>query len=269
MISLRWGVYDQADVISFKIYRSMIGFSLPKSGPIGKTIQLKINNQTLQTFTLGMDNLAMVNQTIKGGRAFLSHDGLTVLVRSDLRENPGFIQIVGGTALADLGQQPRIIGQQSEDSLIGTIVSINSPQYEYCDPDGVCQDYYRISTTSSSGDESRKSSYKQPVSLSGPICVIEGVLTNIQGARVTDVDISIKVELPPEKMGETVMTNEPVVVQSGTDGRFSIPVLQGAVVRIEIPSIGMSQSIKVPELPYANLNDIMVDTSSKFRDDIR
>jgi hypothetical protein len=267
VITLRWAQYPEAQVASYRVYRSIIGFVAPFIDLNGKTLQLKINGGVTQTFNFtSASAVDTINATIVGGRAYLAFSGVQFLLRSDNRET-GSVQIVGGTALTDLGLTARTITAQSEDLMLATVAPAIDPNdlVEFQDQDGVIQDWYALTTIDTFSNESLKTAYRQPISSTGPLCVIEGIVMNLQGARVVDAEVIATVQAPPEGSGSmSNITPEPISVLSGPDGRFSLPVLQKAIIRLEIPSMSLCRMIRVPESAYAFINDIAVDLDYRY-----
>ena len=273
MTTLRWAPFPGADVVSYKVYRSMIGFVAPVLTPTalsGKTLQLKMNGGTTQTITFDavVPSFTKINATLTGGRAYPSvSDSQYFLLRSDIRSSPGSVQIVGGTSLVSFGLTPRLIQEKSEDTVIAQIAANPDPNVvmEYTDPDGVCQDWYTVTSVDSHGTESAKAPYRQPTSYTGPICVLEGIVTNLQGARMPDIEVIATLVKYPQEIGKCPqITLEPITVYTGSDGRFSIPLLQGALVEFDIPSVGFSRNVTVPAKAYEFITDLQVDLDYRF-----
>lgn len=271
MIKVKWVPIADADIAHFKIFRSMIGFKTTEEAPFGlvagDTLQLKINDAITQTITFTGDSaiqdiVDLVNASISGGTAYASGDFL--IVRSNIRSEPGFITIVGGTALTKLGLTARTISAQSETELIG-VVPFGTSEFE--DADGVLEDYYGISTVDSLANESNISSLRQAINFSGPICVVEGCITDLQGRRIPDVKVTAKVITPPESVQDhTFITKDTLSVLSGEDGRFSLPLLQKAEVLFEIDGVRVSDPIFIPELPYVFFDSLDVSMEYYFKD---
>jgi len=273
MITLRWSQLPEADVASYKVYRSIIGFSmpvLPLSTINGKTLILKFNGGSSQTFTFNNSTsiVDLINATASGGQAYLSSDALKVIIRSNLRSGPdGSVQIVGGTALSDFGLTARTITEKSEDELIASVVAPVDPAtvVEYLDEDGTLEDYYAISTIDSLSHESLKTAYRRPIESTGLLCVIEGVIFDIQGRRVPNAEVKATIQVPPESTDcSGNISVDPVSEYSGPDGRFSLPLLQKALVRLEIPAIGLNRIISIPEKSFVLINDIRVDLEYRY-----
>lgn len=264
---LRWAPLPGADIASYKVYRSIIGFhtNLPTPATVaGKTLQLKMNGGSLQTITFsGSASLVdQINAVLLGGRAYLSYDTVSFLLRSDIRCGDGKVEIVGGTALGDLNLTVRTITEKSEDELLATVPAPVDPDavVEYEDPDGVLGDWYAISVVNSMSQESTKTPWRQPITASGPLCIVEGLVITLQGARIPDAKVIATVQVPPEST-EVIssISTQPVETLTGPDGRFSLPLLQCALVRLEIEAIGLSRMITIPEKSFVYLNDIRVD----------
>jgi hypothetical protein len=274
MITLRWAPFPGSNVASYKVYRSIIGVTGVRPPDlttlIGKTIILRANcKPTATTITLtGGNPVDDINAAAQGFRAYDSSlDVDQFLIRSDIREQPGSLQVVGGTALADLGLSARTVVEKSEDSLIATLPANPDPEamLEFQDPDGVVQDWYAISTIDAYNNESRKSNYKQPITSTGPVCSIEGIITDLQGVRVPDAEISAKlVAFPHSPESASHVTLAPITTRTGSDGRFSLVLLQGALVELGIPAIGFFHNIRVPEQSYVFITDLRVDLDYQY-----
>lgn len=273
MIVLHWAPYPGADVASYKLCRSMIGFSALKPSPLatinGLTLQLKFNGGATQTITFNGTTpvIDQINAVIPNSAYDCVLDTANFIVRSNVREAPGSVQIVGGTALALLGLTARTITEKSEEELIATIPALVDPTQvvSFEDPDGVPEDYYRLSTVSSLNVESTKTTYQQAISFSGSVCVIEGIVSNLQGIRLCDVEVSAHIIKMPQNSSCAFVSKDIITVLTGSDGRFSLALLQGAVVEIKIPSIGLSRNLCVPATPFAFLKDIPDGTDNVYQ----
>ena len=271
---LNWAPFPEADVATYRVYRSMIGFRaplVPLATLNGKTLQLKMNGGATQTITFNAVTpiVDKINAVLTGGRAYASVNDPTTywLLRSDVRTAPGTVQIVGGTALADFGLTARTISEQSEDLLVSSVPADPDPQaiIEFVDNDGAIQDFYAVTTLDSMGNESLKSNYRQPISATGPLCVLEGIVTSIQGVRTPDVEVKATLlKFPHSPAAASHITLEPVTTLTGSDGRFSLPLLQTALVQLEIPAIGYTRAITVPAKAYEFVTDLKFDTDYQY-----
>jgi len=270
-IILRWVPIEGADIASYNIHRSMIGFITEEEAPFGfngESLQLKINNQTIQTFNFVDDSdinelVDFLNANMVGATAYKAYGTDQLIVRSDIRAGAGFIEIVGGSALLKLGLSPHIISEKSETLKIG---SIPYSELEYEDQNGVLEDFYGISTVDNVGNESNISSLRQAINFTGPICVVEGCITDLQGMRVPDVKVLARIVTPPEGAEHTSIIKDEISVLTGEDGRFSLPILQGARVIFEIDETRVSDPISIPVRPYVFFDDLPIDYEYKFQD---
>ena len=272
-IILRWVPIEGADIMTYNIHRSMIGFTTEFEAPFGlvagDNLRLKINNHNIQEIVFDSD-LAIadlvdfLNTTLLGATAYKAKDSDHLIIRSDIREEPGFIEVLGGgSALSKLGISAGIISERSGTTMIG---SPPSTELEYEDPDGVLEDFYAISTVDSAGSESSLSTLRQAINFTGPICVVEGCITDLQGMRVPDVKALARVVTPPEGAEHTSIIKDEIYVLTGEDGRFSLPILQGARVIFEIDDARVSDPITIPEQPYVFFDDLPIDYEYKFQD---
>ncbi len=261
MINLKWSILDSADAVSFRIYRSLIGFEFPVEGSEGKLLTFKVNNKNTISIRIQKDPLLSFDGSKNLVSATLSSDGKKVIVRNNLRTAPGSIQIVGG----ELPLNVRTISYLSEDTLVGTVpAEAGKKDYIFVDNDGSISDGYAISVVNSVGDESKKSSYQNPVNASGDICCVCGVLANLSGKRIADATIKAYLCIPPESLSGSMVTNEPVETISDMDGRFSLPLLQGSLVKLEIDKIGYGKVVKIPAQSFVMVDDLEIDDEYQF-----
>jgi len=266
MIILKWAQLPEADVVSYKVYRSIIGFKAPIVPLAGKTLQLKLNRGPTQIFTFGSGDIVdTINATIVDGRAYKNQAATDFFVRSNIRQSPGSVEIIGGSALADLSLTVRLIVEKSEDSLIATVPAPVDPEatVEYEDLDGCIEDWYALTIIDSHSQESEKTNYRQPILSAGPICVIEGTIVNLQGTRIADAEVIANIQIPPTVSADTIVTKDPIRTQTGPDGRFSLPILQGALIKLEVPEIGFSMFATVPAKAFVFIQDLKTDEDYK------
>lgn len=274
-ILLKWAPYPEADVVSYTVLRSIIGFTAPKLTPgalAGLTLQLKVDGGATQTVAFnGVDDaITAINTTIVGGRAYPSLAVPTNFIfRSNTHQDPGSVEIVGGTALAALGLSTRVITELSEHFSLGDLpAGVDPNEYvEFEDPDGTIHDFYALITTDHLQNNSLKTVFKQAITDTGDVCVIEGIVTDLKGVRIPDARVVAKIVIPPfSAVVASFATIAEVETLSASDGRFSIVLLQGATVRLEIAAIGLGREILVPLQAFAVLSDLLVDLDVKFSD---
>jgi hypothetical protein len=275
MITLRWSPFPGADVASYRVYRYMIGFTGTLAALVdidGETLELAFNGGATQivTFDAVTPIVDAINAVVvgNGGEAFASeNDPAKFIVRSTIQSGPsGSVEIVGGTALPDLGLTAKLVTEQSDEELIASILALPDPNdvVSFDDLDGSVEDYYKISTVDSLGAESQKTEFKQAVSFTGAICVIEGIVTDLQGARKPDAEVCAKIISRPQSVETaSLICKDEVCTVTDASGRFSLAVLQGAVIEFTIPAAGVSQTIEVPESAFVFLTDL--DQTIKYR----
>jgi hypothetical protein len=270
---LRWAPFPQAAVRTYRVYRSLVGFVAPLVAPAtlaGRTLTLRLNDTASQTVTFDSgpdDAVSQINAVLVGGRAYnATVDATTFVLRSVLREAPGKVEILGGTALSLLGLTARVITEKSEDALLVEVDALDDPALvvTFDDPDGVAEDWYAVTTVGALGEESYKTAYLQATSTTGKICVIEGIVADLQGVRVPDCEVTATLQnapLSPATGAHVTLT--PIATRTREDGRFSIALLQGAQVLLEIPAISYSANVEVPAQAYVFITDL--GTSTDYR----
>lgn len=271
MIKLRWAPTENANIASYKVYRSIIGFIAPKSSELDEcTLDVKVDGGPVMSIEFSAANIVdSINTGLEDAQAYNSIANPNAFIfRSNTREAPGSVEIAGGDCLDLLGLTERLITEKSETHLIATIpVDAENPGslVYFEDPDGTPHDYYAISTVDSMGNESASTNLKQAVASVGGICMVEGIISNVQGEREVDVRVTAKlVDSPSMADGASYITTEPVTTLTYPDGRFSLPLVQGAVVKIEIPEIGYFRTIRVPEATQALIINQLEDLSWRY-----
>ena len=269
MINLSWLPYPTAIPVHYRVYRSFIGFIAPLNhAATGQTLILKFNGKPAQTFTIGSDIVASINATIVGGVASVSAlvPG-NFIVRSLIADMPGSVEIVGGTALATFGLTARLITEQSETVMLGQVepAVLLTTLLNFSDTDGNNKDFYGVSTIDSSNIESALTNLRQPIVTSEPLCVLEGVVMDAQGTRLVDVIVKAKM-IVDQNIGAITSTDKLIYrrkhasTRTGIDGRFSLPLLQGAMFQIDIPATEFSRPVKIPAQAFVFINDLITDT---------
>jgi len=275
-ILLKWSPYPEADVVRYDVFRSFIGFVAPVPTPgdlAGLTLQLKLDGGAVQTLAFNgtQDIITAINTFIVGGRAYASvTDPTAFLFRSNTGEDPGSVEIVGGTALPLLGLLARVITEQSEHYLLGAVDAPVDPLsvVDFTDPDGTVLDFYALSTLDHLLNNSLRTAFKQATTDTGDLCVLSGIVTDLRGVRVPDVQITATlVAFPYSPVTPSHITLEPVTALSNPDGKYSLVALQGATIRLEIPAIGLSREFVVPAQAFAAVADLFADDNAKLSTD--
>lgn len=140
------------------------------------------------------------------------------------------------------------------------LATLGPDEFSYIHAIGTINDYYGISTVNSLGQESKISPLKNAEDYVPPLCRIIGRIVNLQGARVADAVVKAHVLQIPEYPGmeRILITKQEVKTLTGIDGKFSLQVLQGAEILLEIDSIRVSDPIKVPNLPIVKYIDLPI-----------
>lgn len=275
MINLKWAKYPESDVVKYRIYKSIIGFNAIKAAPsvlLGKTLSFSFNGGAVQNilFHGTASIIDQINAAIVDGKAYQSlADSGFFYLRGNLRVSPGSLELKTCDALSILGLTAHIITEQSEMFQIGEI-SANQTDGSvelFSDADGSMYDFYAISSVNSIGDESLKTPLRQAVDTSGQLCVIEGFVCDIQGSRIPDAEIKITLQEIPKNMDNVFLTKEPILSYSGPDGKVSIPVLRGALVKVEISAVSLSRNVTIPDKAFVFLSDLLVDGTYQYNED--
>lgn len=256
-IEIKWARKTGSTVNTYSIWRAMVGFKAPIVNLDTKTLELKINGQDLQTVTFGTGNLvSTLNSSLVGATASLANSGTEFILRSNIKTAPGSIEIVGGTALTDLGLTAKLITEKSDVQLIATQAAniVDTTIESFSDPDGIKEDWYAISA-----DSGELSPMVKPIKTAYPLCSVEGIVCDLQGQPMVDVEVTATIQTAPSEVASSYITKDVVRVISNKDGIISLPLMQGALVKIEIPAIGLIKMVTIPAQSYIFLKDILVD----------
>ena len=95
-----------------------------------------------------------------------------------------------------------------------------------------------------------------------PTCTITGTLENLDGTPCIDADIRVFL-VPTDKdqggqfVGNVGVTSDAIDAVTDETGLFSVDLLQGARVRIEVAVINLRKIFTVPSTSSANLSDLV------------
>jgi hypothetical protein len=269
MITLKFARAPGADVTQFRLYRAIVGFVANLNlAATGKTLILKIDGGAAQTITLGVSFVSDINAVLVGGKAYASlNNPLQFLVRSNMRLAPGSVEIVGGTALGDLGISPLLREQESNVLLLVQIPLPVNPDdvVTHNDLDGVLEDFYALSTVDTALVESNLTTLTRAQTPSGPLCEIEGTVIDLMGNPVVDAEVVATLTgIPHNTNARAYINNQSLCTRTDMNGNFSITVLQCAIVRLQIPAIFYDQQIRIPALSFVTLSELMIDTNYHY-----
>ena len=251
MITLKWSVNTASSAIAYKIYKSFIGFDVNKISLPQKTLVLSIDGAQEICIVFDEGDVAEKLKTIPGLFVTQLYDQWRVKAKKS-------IKIISGTSLTALKLSKGLIEEKSLKLLVATVyrVDMNRSEYEFKDEFGAYDDFYGISSIYQNGTESNMCPMRQGVSSTGPICVVEGLVSDVQGSRVQDIEVIAKIHRYPDLLNKTLITKAPIKVYTHSDGKYTLPLLQGAIVKIEIPSLGLGRTIEVPKATSAQLADL-------------
>lgn len=270
MIYVKWSLLPESEVKSFNLFKSIVGVRLPHktlSELSGKALTLKVNGGASQTVTFDgtTGTVSKLNSSLTGARAYEATTPGYFYIRSNNRSQTGSIQILPSTAQELWGEIPRLVTEKSESFFIGSVPVNTTGNFEFPDPDGTPHDWYALTTIDPLDYESDKSPFKQAVSYTGDVCILEGCVVDLHGRRLPDVEVRATLVLYPHSSTHTTqVSTEPVTTLSGPDGRFSLTLLQGTTVQLEIPAVGFSRNVDVPEKPYVFVSDLLAELDYRF-----
>ena len=264
-IKLRWVPIEYSDIKAYKLYRAIIGFNTPTEAPFGLIMDddliFKANNDTTQTIVFDQDYsvddlITYINQRAVGATAYRDYYSNALYFRSDNRTESGYLDIIGGTSLAKFGQAPRLIQEKSEPLYVTTTLF---GVEEHDDMNGLVDDYYGLTTLNSLDQESSRTALIKASAFGGELCVIEGVIYDLQGARIADVPVTARVVNPPDKVNvHGMITTKPIYTLSAENGRFSLPILQGTQVIFYIDETRVSDTVEIPYEPYVYWDNLPI-----------
>lgn len=268
-VCLNWFPLENPSISSYRVYRSVVGFEADVStvGALaGKTMELSVNLGPTQTVTFDgvTPTVDRINAFVSGARAVGSQvNPARFIFRADGGSAPGVVQVIGGTALPDLGIMAGTYSKESRDNIIAAVPffpSDVSDGVEYCDPDGNVYDSYRVTTVDTSLVESRPTDYQMPTESTGKLCRVFGCVSTPSGVRVPDAEVSAKIlEYPQSVVNPTFIDDEVVSTLSNAQGRFEVYLIRGSLVEFSIPGAYLRRTVRIPDAAEAALADLPVD----------
>lgn len=88
-------------------------------------------------------------------------------------------------------------------------------------------------------------------------CIITGNLVDLTGDATQGQQIVFRVSQLPAKISSSLLSSNRIVTTPDAQGNFSVAIVQGATVLVEIQQAGVFIEIEVPEQPSAQLIDLM------------
>jgi hypothetical protein len=94
-----------------------------------------------------------------------------------------------------------------------------------------------------------------------PVCVITGNVIDLEGRSFWDAQaltVTFRpVQMPQQSGNTSLITSRPIVTTTDAYGNFSVPLLQGSTVLVEVAALGLRQQFVVPALTTATLLSLL------------
>ena len=88
-------------------------------------------------------------------------------------------------------------------------------------------------------------------------CIITGNLVDLSGEATQGQQVVFRVTQLPAKISSSMLSSNRIVTTPDALGNFSVAIVQGAKVIVEIQQAGVFAEILVPEQPSAQLIDLL------------
>lgn len=97
--------------------------------------------------------------------------------------------------------------------------------------------------------------------MASTVCVVSGTICNVDGTAGDGVEVRARIEQADDDGGQLVggagVASSWCSAFTDSAGAFSIDLIQGARVLIEVPAINLRKTILVPNTTSANLSDLI------------
>lgn len=254
MIALEWSVFDDTEVDSFKVYRSVPGWVLPFPNGLadGDELIFSATSPDIQKIKFPSSDIDTfvntLNAQARGLEARKSQDETKVYIRAIAKRNAK-IKTYSCSALKSMDIAPQIYAVGVSWELVDTVMFDEEIEtYLLNDPEGTIYDLYKA--VSVSGMQESLPSIIVPVVPDNPhLCFLEARFVDPAGKPVQNVVVRATLYVP-EQGGIAV---SPVVQHSDAYGRVSLPLLQCRQYLMEIPAIGYNWVVDIPEQASANI----------------
>ncbi len=221
----------------------------------GKTLILKVDDGSEQTITFATadpinvdDTVDFINDNLTGATAV--EEVGAVRLTSDTLGTSSLLEIVGGTALADLGFT---VGDKDngEDARVDLVPG--QADYEYDDQSGDA-DYWYQTRYYNTGSGST-SSFSDPIqgdigSIIGASYLIKGTLdlATLDGAPIEDRRITFHPVYVPSGLvvDDIGVVRGDIEVYTDAAGHAEVMLVKGATVDVTISGTGITRQITVP-----------------------
>lgn len=98
-----------------------------------------------------------------------------------------------------------------------------------------------------------------PISMALPprTCVITGNIADLTGEISRSEQIRFRIANVPKHVGQSIVTSRVITTTPDAFGNFSVALIYGATVLVEIPQCGIRSQIEVPEVETVSLLDLI------------
>lgn len=93
--------------------------------------------------------------------------------------------------------------------------------------------------------------------VSAPTCVVTGNIVDIGGDPIFSNQLSFRPRNVPGVAGQSLLASGHIRTSTDAYGNFSVKLLRGAIVLVEIENAGIRHLITVPDTPTASLIDLL------------
>lgn len=255
MINLSWSTYNDSSVDTFNVYRSITGISIPFPNSLqsGDVLQFSATSPTVQRVTITATDItsvvAAINTQGKGIQATANTASTAILLRCTATVNPK-LKLYPCTFLTDTGIPVQLVAPKMNPSLVGTVAGVTAPSnYTFSDADGSPYDYYYITSVKSSV-ESIPSIWQKPLVTPESLCVIEGRVKSLQNNPIVGAEVKMSPIGGVATSDSSGVVFPPLIAYTDDLGRWSLPVLQGTQLLVQIPSVGYNQVVEIPAQSY-------------------
>ena len=253
MNTISWQQTEPVDQI--RIYRSRIALHTrpaPFGLVAGDRLVLRISDNRIQqvVFQGDTNDLAdVISAQLKNGYAVKSEKDASLFIIAGLQHPPGFIEVLGGTAVQKLGLQ---LGTTTALSQWELIEAVSPSNQSFIDVDGLPGDLYAL-TAVTNGVETERTPWMKPLITTDDICILAGKIVGLDGVPMQGLRVEAWPHAGAITTASAMLSPRPVVTFTSQDGRFFLPVLRGVGISIQCESIGEIEHVLTPDQPYMSL----------------
>jgi hypothetical protein len=269
-VVIKWSTFEDSNADSFNIYRAITGITISSTNSlvIGDQLTFSATSSTVQKITLTATTLSsiatQINTQAKGLKATVNAGNTLLFLRCTARDNPK-LKLYPCTFLTHTGTSVRTIVPRLEFSAIASVPFVASPptDYSYSDLDGDPLDYYHITSVVGSV-ESVPSLDQAPLITPESLCVVEGRVIDFQNNPIVNAEVTAATIGGVELSDNSALRTEGVSTSTDELGRWSLPVLRGTMLLLQISSIGYNQVVKIPDQASVLFEDLELTEDHYF-----